>query len=54
MPEAHSKPCQIYKMMRHIENFDIEQFIQVFSDILREIQQYLGQYSDIIKHIEEY
>ena len=39
MPEAFSKPCQISKMMRHIESPDIEQFIQGFSDIFSDIQQ---------------
>ena len=36
MPEAYSKPCQISKMMRHIENNGIVR--TVHSDIFRHIQ----------------
>ena len=49
------KPCQITKMMRHIEYPGIVKTVQTFSGIFRHIQQYQGMcrhfeaYSDIIK-----
>ena len=47
MSEAYSKPCQISKMLRwHVENPGIEQFIQAFSDIFRNIQQYSPTFRD--------
>ena len=48
MPEAHSKPCQISKMMKHIENSVIVQ--KVYSDIFLDIQ---GD-SAILNHVETY
>ena len=30
IPEAYSKPCQVYKMMRNIENTGTEEFVQAF------------------------
>ena len=38
MPEAYSKPCQITKMMRLIENHGIVR--TVFSGILRHTQEH--------------
>ena len=37
-PEAYSKPCQISKMMRHIENSGIDR--TVYSSIFRHIQEH--------------
>ena len=46
MPEAYSKPSQISKMMRHIENSG---FVRTFySDVFRDIQRY----SVMFRHIE--
>ena len=42
--EAYSKPCQIYKMMRHIGNPCI---VKIYYGILRHIQESL-------RHIELY
>ena len=52
MTEAYTKPCQISKMVRHIENPGLvkaKQFIQAYSgtlskclDILRDIKAYSG------------
>ena len=53
MPEAYSKPCQIFKMIRHVDYLDIvrtEQFIQAFSGIFRNI----SISSDILRDIEAY
>ena len=36
MPETYSKPCQISKIMRHIENPGIVR--TVYSDIFKHIQ----------------
>ena len=58
MPEAYSKPCQIYKMMRHIENPGIVR--RIYSGIFNHIQGYStlfshGQpYWGTISYIEEY
>ena len=48
MPEAYSKPCQISKMMRHIENSGIVR--TVFSGIFGNIQGYLA----IFNHDQAY
>ena len=46
MPEAYSKPSQISKMMRYIEN---PGFVRTFySDVFRDIQRY----SVMFRHIE--
>ena len=38
MTDAYSKPCQVSKMIRHIKNpGTVKQFIQVFSEIFRDI-----------------
>ena len=44
IPEAYSKPCQIYKMMRHIGNPDIVRTVffrqfQAYSETFSNIQQ---------------
>ena len=43
MPEVYSKPCQISKMMRHIENPGMVR--TVYSYILRHIQEYSAIFS---------
>ena len=40
MPAAYSKPCQISKIMRHIDNPEIEQLIQAYSGTFSNIQAY--------------
>ena len=51
MSEAYSKPRQLSKIIKHIENpGKSEYFIQVFSGIFRNIQQY----SALFRHIEKY
>ena len=55
MPEAYSKPCQISKMMRHIENPDIaKKFSQAFSGTFSNIQPCSGKLMDIKAVIELY
>ena len=48
IPAAYSKLCQIYKMMRHIENTGIIR--TVYLGIFGNIQQY----SAMVKYIEGY
>ena len=48
MSEAHSKPCQISKMMKHIKNPAIVR--TVFSDIFRNIWEHLA----IFSHVQAY
>ena len=43
--EECSKPCQIYKMMKHIENPDTVK--AVFSGILRDIQRHVALFSHV-------
>ena len=48
---TYSKPFQISKMMRHIENPGIvRKVIQTFSGISRVIQQYSATFRDIEGH----
>ena len=57
MPDAYSKPCQISKIMRHIENPEIEQLIQAYSGTFSNIQAYSGTSRHIqalLGHIEPY
>ena len=49
IPEAFSKDCQIYKMMRYIENPGIVKTVpHVYSGIFRDIQQKLAT----VRHTE--
>ena len=49
MPEVYSKPCQISKMMRHIENPGmVRTVIHTFLGIFKDIQQY----SALRRHIK--
>ena len=58
MPEAYSKPYQISKMMRHIENSGIVK--TVYSDIFRDSQEHsaiflfrnIQEHSAMFRHIE--
>ena len=58
MPGTYSKPCQMSKMMRHIENHDIIRtvvlgifrHIQGHPAIFSPVQAYLG----VLGHIEVY
>ena len=58
MPETYSKPCEISKMMRHIENPGIIK--TVYSDIVRSIQghsailSHVLAYCRILRHTESY
>ena len=58
IPEAYSKPCQIYKMMRHIGNPDMVR--TVFSGISRHTQEHSATFSNgqsylgTLRHIEVY
>ena len=45
MTEEYSKPCQISKMMKHIENPDTVK--AVFSGILRDIQRHVALFSHV-------
>ena len=47
IPAAYSKPCQISKIMRHIENPGIVR--TVYSGIFRDIQAYSWTY---LRHIQ--
>ena len=48
MPTTYSKPCQISKMMRHIEKPGLVR--TVYSNILRHIQRY----SAIFSHVQAF
>ena len=48
MPKAYSKPCQVSKIMRHIENYDIVR--KVYSGIFRHIKGH----SAILSHVQAY
>ena len=54
MPEVYSKPCQVSKMMRDIENIGIVRTI--CSGIFRHIHQRLAIFSHVqaLRHIQEY
>ena len=43
--EAHSKPCQIFKLMRHTENFDI--VITVYLGIFKHVQGHSAIFSHV-------
>ena len=45
MTEEYSKPCQISKMMKHIENPDTVK--AVFSGVLRDIQRHVALVSRV-------
>ena len=47
MPAVYSKPCQISKMMRHIENPDMVR--TVYSGIFR----YIQEHSAIFSHVQD-
>ena len=49
-PETYSKPCQISKMKRHIENSGIVR--TVYSDIFGGYSEIFKQYSAMFKHTE--
>ena len=48
MPTAYSKPCQISKMIRHIEKPGLVR--TVYSNVLRHIQGY----SAIFSHVQAF
>ena len=48
MPETYSKPCQMSKMVRHIENPDIVR--TVYSVIFKHIQGH----SALFSHVQAY
>ena len=48
MPGGYRKPCQIFKMMRHIENPSIARTI--YPGMSRNIQQYSVMYGYIEGH----
>ena len=50
MPEEYSKPFQISKMMRHIENPGIVRTAYSFSGMFRDIQKYPAMF----RHVEGY
>ena len=55
MPESYSKPCQISKMIKHIENpgiVSLFRHFQAYSGTFSNIQPCSGQYSDMLKHTE--
>ena len=57
IPETYSKPCQIYKMMRQIENPVIVK--AVYSDVSRHYQGHTAIFSHghiqaLLRHIEPY
>ena len=65
IPAGYSKPCQLYKMMRHIENSDIVRTAysgifkqnQEHSAIFSHVQAYweiLGPIETLLRHIEPY
>ena len=53
IPAAYSKPCQISKIMRHIENPGIVRTVYsgIFMDIFEAYSGVVEEYGAIIRHI---